>query len=111
MIELSQKIEAQKRIALRNKSRNNWILVVAAVIGFILAGIWIMYHPDDHEGTVVGVWLALSISMGLIYPFIFLRKTASQCPKCGSNWDMLSFKKTIETPVPKCSGCGLDLMD
>jgi Na+-driven multidrug efflux pump len=111
MDELFQQIQEQIQIAVRNRDRNAWIVIVCVIMGIIFSVIWIFFNPNDHPAKVIAISVFLSILLGIILPEIVFRKYRSKCPKCGMNWDMIALKKTIEATWPVCPGCGLNLVE
>jgi predicted RNA-binding Zn-ribbon protein involved in translation (DUF1610 family) len=113
-------VQAQKHIALRNRTVRNRVWLAGVLAGIAGGVAWLILAPD--HGTKPQDRLALGLVGGLAAAALaqitarqWLFPTLARCPTCGHDWEIQEGRSAQPrqqmTHWRQCPGCGIRMDD
>lgn len=111
-------VQAQKQIALRNRTVRNRVWLAGVLAGVLGGAIWLIVAPDSGAkpqdklafGLVGGLAAAAGVQVAArrrLFP------NQARCPTCGHDWEIpegRSVRPDQQMPHwSRCPGCGTDM--
>ncbi len=104
MLSTSDEIMKQRRLALRNRSRDNWIMLISIIFSVFIAGMLVVsFGFGPHKAMIIS--FAGALVLGTVLSLI---KRNATCPECGCSWDY-AWGPDNPSKWRECPQCGLDI--